>query len=85
MQLVERGESDSQEVPSHKEIQTSQLACFISINIHSKWEILNQTLENKKINKLKTYLQSIKFPVLIEIRYLDKVFFITEDGRIISS
>jgi hypothetical protein len=85
MQLVERGDSVTPVAPSYKEIQASQLACSISINLHSKWATLNHTLEIKKINKLNDYLQSIHFPVLIEVRYLDKVFFITEDGRIIDS
>jgi hypothetical protein len=84
MQIVERGDN----IPTNYDISTSQLACSITINIPSNWQNLNQIKEHKKMNELSRYLKTVHFPVLIEIRYYDKenivkVFFITEDGKII--
>jgi hypothetical protein len=90
MQIVERGEYYSSNIPTYKNISASELACSVTINIPSNWEKLNQINEHKKVNELSRYLKTIHFPVLIEIRYYDnekivKVFYITEDGRIINS
>jgi hypothetical protein len=88
--IVEKGEYFGPHIPTYKEINVSQLACSITVNINTKWEQLDPMRNEVKLNQLQQYLKSIHFPVLVEIRYFekemnknDKVYFLTEDGRIV--
>ncbi|OIK10526.1 hypothetical protein BIV60_20740 [Bacillus sp. MUM 116] len=89
-QIDERGEYFGPHIPTYKEIHESQLACSITIFIKSKWEKVKQAAEIEKMKRLSHFLESVHFPVLVQITYYekernqnDKVFFITEEGRIV--
>lgn len=88
--IVDRGESIGPSIPTYQEIHSSQLACSITIFMKAKWEKVKQAAELEKMKRLSHYLKSVHFPVLIQFTYYekkrnekDKVFFITEDGRIV--
>lgn len=92
MQILERGESYSPNIPTISPLHASPRSCFITINVKAKWNQQDPIREHKKLAELNEYLQSIHFPVLVEVRYFEreisqhsKVFFITEDGKIIDS
>ena len=88
--IVERGEFFGPHIPTYQEIHVSQLSCSITINIKTNWQQLDQTQNQEKLKQLRKYFHEIHFPVLIEINYYEneihdneKVYFITEDGRIV--
>jgi hypothetical protein len=89
-QIVEKGEYVGPHVPTYEEMNVSQLACSITVNIKANWEQLDRKKNAEKLNQLRDYFKTIHFPVLIEIRFFkkemhnnEKVYFITEDGRIV--
>lgn len=87
--IVDRGEYFGSHIPTYQNIYTSQLACSITIFMKTKWEKVKQVAELEKMKRLSQHLKSIHFPVLIQVTYekerneKDKVFFITEDGRVV--
>ncbi len=90
LRIVERGEFFGPHIPTYAEINASQLSCSIAVNIHKNWAMVNQDHEKENMIKLRSYLQSIHFPAIIEIRYVEtesnpdeKVFYITEEGNIV--
>ncbi|MDQ6597467.1 hypothetical protein E2K98_06540 [Bacillus salipaludis] len=90
--IVDRGEYFGPHIPTYQKIYTSQLACSITIYMKTKWEKVKQATELEKVKRLSHHLKSIHFPVLIQVTYYekarnenDKVFFITEDGRIVEN
>ena len=89
-QIVERGEFFGPNIPTYEEIHASPLSCSITINIRKNWVKMNRNFEIDRIKQLSLYLQTIHLPVLIEIRYYqkqihinEKVYYLTEDGKII--
>lgn len=90
VRIVERGEYLGPHIPTYEEVNASQLSCSVTININTNWDQLNQKREKDKMVELSNYLKRHHFPVLIEVRYFEvemhvneKVFFITENGRIV--
>jgi hypothetical protein len=56
----------------------------------ANWEKMNMKSEKQKMYELSSYLKKQHFPILVEIRYFEKemhqnekVFFISEVGKII--
>ncbi|MEH7178342.1 hypothetical protein [Neobacillus vireti] len=89
-QIKYKGEFSGPQIPSYEEMNISMLSTSIPIDIKASWTKINQQNEMKKIKKLRQYLQEARFPVFIEVRYNEaemneeaKVFFITEEGKII--
>jgi hypothetical protein len=85
LQISEREENYSLNVPTYHMLHISQASCSITINLRASSKRLNSLYEQQRINRLKKYLRAIHLPVLVEIRYNgnDRVIFLTEEGRII--
>jgi hypothetical protein len=90
MRIVERGEFFGPHIPTYEEVHASQLGCSLTINMKANWEKMNMKSEKQKMYELSSYLKKQHFPILVEIRYFEKemhqnekVFFISEVGKII--
>lgn len=89
-QIKDKGEILGPNIPTYEEINVSILTTSIPIDIKINWSKINHNNELQKMKKLSKFLQEVRFPVLIEVRYYEnemdeqaKVFFITEEGDII--
>ncbi|WP_442417890.1 YfjL-like protein [Neobacillus ginsengisoli] len=90
LRIVERGEFYGPNIPTYEEVHASQLGCSLTINMKANWEKMNMKVEKQKIHDLSSYLKEEHFPILVEIRYFEKemhlnekVYFLTEDGKIV--
>jgi hypothetical protein len=93
LRIVERGEYYGRGIPTYKRVPASHLDTSISIKIIGNWEQMDQQAEIDKMKLLGQYLQSIPFPVLVEVWYIEdninninentQAFFISEYGALI--
>jgi hypothetical protein len=90
LQIIDKGEYFGLNTPTYEEIPVSILTTSIPIDIKKNWTKMNRSIEIERMLKLSQYLLEAKFPVLIEVKYYEnnsidqaKVFFITEEGKII--
>nr|WP_263327482.1 hypothetical protein [Neobacillus sp. Marseille-Q6967] len=89
-QIKGKEEEIDPNIQIYEEGKVSLLAISIPIEIKTNWNQVNQKNEMEKMKELSQYLQSVDFPVFVEVRYSNderaenaKVFLITEEGEIL--
>lgn len=89
-QMKGKEEAIASNTPYYEEGKVSLLATSIPIEVKTNWNQVNQKNEMEKMQELSQYLQSVDFPVFVEVRYSNderaenaKVFLITDEGEIL--